>query len=170
MIASYALPALTESQKDREDKPVIYATSEPEPEIVEVAEKVVDVVTYVVGERVKFGDYGITVVDVTAVIKDEVRHIDILIEVENKGKEPIRVDSSYFKLLDTNDREFEPSDSFSFEGDPVFMYDSINPGLKLTKKVKFEVPTDVTSATLSMRDNMFDFGAEYTLINLGDFK
>lgn len=130
------------------------------------------IVTYGIGESAEFGDYIITVKKAASeVTEEDSRLLDVQIEVKNNGKEPVNVDSSYFKLLDAEDREFDPSDSVSFGGDPIFMYDSINPGLKLTKKVKFEIPADVTSAKLAMRDNMFDLGgADYIYFDLGTVK
>ncbi|ANS75063.1 hypothetical protein AWM70_10985 [Paenibacillus yonginensis] len=141
-------------------------TTSPEPSASESA------TVYQVGQSASFGDYGVTVNKVTATTNDDgALSVKVTIEVENNGNAPINVDSSYFKLLDGSNREFAPDDSLSWDGDPIFMYDKINFGLKLTKSVIFKVPAEVTSAVLAMRDNMFDFGgAEYINFDLGTFK
>ena len=171
LIAS--IPPLMTSNSEQNDQ--IRETTQPTAQTnntVKEAEPEPQEVTYKVGEPAAFGDYGIIVKEVTTEPKeDNVLLLDVLIEVTNNGKKPVKVDSSYFKLLDADDREFEPEDDVSFGGDPIFMYDSINPGLNLTKKVKFEIPADVTSAKLAMRDNMFDLGgADYIYFDLGTVK
>lgn len=75
-------------------------------------------------------------------------------------------------MYDQNDRKFETDAMDSFGGDPIFLMDSINPGLSLTRKVIFAVPEDVTSVKLAVRDNMFDLfdSADYVYIDIGSVK
>ncbi|NUU74262.1 DUF4352 domain-containing protein [Paenibacillus xylanilyticus] len=132
------------------------------------------VVIHDIKDVVTFGDYEINVKDVSIAKGNEEgsKVIEVRVAVKNTGKEPISVDSSYFQLYDQDERKFDSDDTVSFEGDPIFMVDDINPGLSLTRKVIFEVPDDVETVNLAMRNNMFDIldSADYVYIGLGKVK
>lgn len=146
-------------------QPEVINTPSPEPK---------KAVVHNISDTVAFGDYEVNVKDVNSADGSEEgsKSIEVRIKVKNVGKEPINIDSSYFLLYDQDERKFEPSDLISFTDDPSFMYDDINPGLSLTRKVVFEVPDDVSTAKIAMRDNMFDLfeSAEYMYIDLGEIK
>lgn len=127
--------------------------------------------TYKKGERGEFGDYSVKVIKSQSDVIEGGKSISVFMDVKNIGKEPISIDSSYFQLVDSDERIFDPADVFSISSDPIFLMDTINPGMSLSGKVVFEVPADVKSATIAMRDNMFDFGgAEYIFLEVGTFE
>lgn len=126
---------------------------------------------YKKGERGIFGDYSIKVIKTKSEVIKGGKSVSIYMDIKNEGKKPINIDSSYFQLIDSEERVFEPADLVGLSNDPIFMMDSINPGMSLSGKVVFEVPSDVKSATIAMRDNMFDFGgAEYVFFDVGQLK
>lgn len=126
-------------------------------------------------EMATFGDYGVTATKTKVHKEDQTNSIQVIVTVKNLGKQPIQIDSSYFNLIDGEERQFDPTAKISLDMDNgisgSFLMETINPGLSLQRSVFFDVPQDVTSAKLSMRDNMFDFGgAKYVFIDLGQLK
>lgn len=110
--------------------------------------------SYKVTSAEKSKKYGFRTTDNTYVILN--------IEAVNISKNADYVSSNFFVLVDNEGRQHEHfSSEFSMTKD-------INPGLKTTGKIAFEVPNNAKNISLAIRDNMFDFGgAQYSFVKLG---
>lgn len=101
----------------------------------------------------------------------ENKFVIVSVEVENNGKEPLTISGNQFVLVDEKGNNYENDgmrDIAVGSDNPYFsLTDSINPGLKKTGNVSFEIPESVTNYALAIRNNMFDFGgAEYIYFDL----
>lgn len=81
------------------------------------------------------------------------------VSIVNTGKQPFRPsESEYFKLIDSQGRSFNPSDSYM-----VFSsFDEIAPGLSETKTIGFDVPEDAKGLILIVGK-----GSELRFVELG---
>jgi hypothetical protein len=125
------------------------------------------------GESATIGNFSFLVKDTTVSKqynghKTDNLYVILTIEASNVGQKPESVDSSYFLLVDNKGRNFKAeNDILSFSNDSPFVLTDLNPGLKKTGKVAFEIPDDGASILLAVRDNMFDFGgAKYVYMEL----
>jgi len=103
--------------------------------------------------------------------KTENKFVIVTVEVENSSNKPIFVSGDQFVLIDEKGNNYLRDgmrDASFGEKNPTFsITDDLNPGVKRTGNVSFEVPVDVTDYQLAVRDNMFDFGgAEYIYFDL----
>ena len=100
----------------------------------------------------------------------ENKFVIVTVSVKNQGKEPVTITNDYFVLIDGDDRIYDsdPTRDISFHDNNYFsLTESINPGLTKKGRVSFEVPEDVNTYMLGIKDNMFDFGgAEYRYVVL----
>lgn len=82
------------------------------------------------------------------------------VSLTNNQKDAITVDANNFKLVDDQGREFTYSSdaqiSFDMEnsGDMEFFLKSLNPGLTLTGKIVFDIPTDAKGVVLHAKGGM----------------
>lgn len=126
---------------------------------------------YPMGKEFTFKDYGVTVQGYTKVVKGEDEFLVVKVTVKNVGKSPLSIDTDYFQLFDTDGRTFDPQYKSALDNVPAFSYDTINPGLKKTGAVTFQVPKGIKSATLTMQDSMFDvFETAEVKVFLGEIK
>lgn len=63
----------------------------------------------------------------------------VTLSMENKGNQPGEVIENNFRLIDSQDRQFS-TDRCLCGGDRLYNYESINPGLEMTKRIVFDVP------------------------------
>lgn len=63
----------------------------------------------------------------------------VTLSIENKGSQPGEVIENNFRLIDSQDRQFS-TDRCLCGGDRLYNYESINPGLQITKRIVFDVP------------------------------
>lgn len=84
------------------------------------------------------------------------------VTVKNAGKEAITTDSSFFKL-NKGDVVYSPSTIFTTDS-KFFLYDGINPGLKKTGNILFEIPEASQDLTLTVQTGFW--GTETGIINL----
>lgn len=74
--------------------------------------------------------------------------------VKNVGKREAMISDSDITLVDGNGLEFSASsDTFFVEG--VLMFETVNPGNKVSGKVYFDVPTDVTPTSAQVKSGWF---------------
>lgn len=87
--------------------------------------------------------------------------------VENKGNEPITVDSSFFTLLG-NGKSYEADTSAGVYAnkDNHFFYDKVNPDIALQGKVVFDVPAELHGQELKLKVQTGFFGTETGEIDL----
>jgi len=86
--------------------------------------------------------------------------ISVTFEVENIGKKEITIGSGMVKVIDNKKRVFESDWDSTWPG-------SLNPGIKGSGKVRFEIPKDASELLVSFRTDMFDFGgADYAYVKL----
>ncbi len=130
---------------------------------------------YNINEPINFGDLEFTVLSFEECKEykgheTENKFVVITVNVKNIGKEPVAIDNNYFILVDDEDRIYETDATrdISIVDDNYFsLVDSINPGLSKKGMISFEVPEDVNTYMLGIRDNIFDFGgAEYRYVVL----
>ncbi|MBA2939075.1 DUF4352 domain-containing protein [Paenibacillus sp. CGMCC 1.16610] len=118
------------------------------------------------GESGTIGSFELKVLKNTATNKVDKKTTDnqfILIDIElkNVGKKPETMMDGNFVLIDDKDRQYKANslDILPWSGEyKMLSYDPINPDLKKSGTIAFEIPADVTRFGLAVRDNMFDFG------------
>lgn len=99
----------------------------------------------------------------------EGKFVIIEIKAENVGKEAAKVYDELFKLIDEQERVYEPTVYYTSEYDSFSYGDNINPGLSKVGNVLFEVAPNAERFILGVADNMFDFGgADYIFFRLGN--
>lgn len=91
--------------------------------------------------------------------------------VENAKSEAITIDSSYFKIITEDGTEYDPitdGDAMMALGDSVtdFFLKQINPNLKKSGKVAFEVSGDIDLAKSKLKAQPGFFGTETIEISL----
>lgn len=137
---------------------------------------------YGIGDYVEVGKLAYTVhsVETTNILESDNQFIDpattdgqfVIVEIEafNNDSETRMVDSSMFKLIDDQGREFNTSTDTDVmmvldESLNLFLQD-INPGISKTGKLVFELPNDVTSYELQVSSGFGFAGGEYATIKL----
>ncbi|MFB9974132.1 DUF4352 domain-containing protein [Allobacillus sp. SKP2-8] len=92
------------------------------------------------------------------------------VTVKNDKKESVTIDSSFFKLLDSNGTEYDPNTSgdviMNMTDEDDFFLEQVNPGLEKTGKVVFEVGADVDVASSVLEAQTGFWGTEKVKINL----
>lgn len=157
----YEPPALEELVSDEE----LIIDNEKDPEDIE------EITYYALGENVEKGSLSFIINDFTETDSynghnTENKFVIISATATNIGKEPANIDNSYFILFDGEERKYDSSNSILY-GEEYFSYDKINPGLSMSGKVAFEVPTDAEKFILALNDNMFSFdGTKYKFVLL----
>lgn len=97
------------------------------------------------------------------------QYVIITIDAENGNSKAITITSGQFVLIDDQNRQYKESTTdFIFDLDSYFsIADDINPGLKKSGQIVFEVPADSHEFVLAIRADMFDFGgADYKYIRI----
>lgn len=137
---------------------------------------------YGIGDYVEVGKLAYTVhsVETTNILESDNQFIDpattdgqfVIVEIEafNNDSETRMVDSSMFKLIDDQGREFNTSTDTDVmmvldESLNLFLQD-INPGISKTGKLVFELPNDVSSYELQVSSGFGFAGGEYATIKL----
>jgi len=137
---------------------------------------------YGIGDYVEVGKLAYTVhsVETTNILESDNQFIDpattdgqcVIVEIEafNNDSETRMVDSSMFKLIDDQGREFNTSTDTDVmmvldESLNLFLQD-INPGISKTGKLVFELPNDVSSYELQVSSGFGFAGGEYATIEL----
>ena len=77
--------------------------------------------------------------------------IVLTISIENKDKEPIYMWDSDVQLVDEENRKFVAKTIIFMEN--VLTYETINPGIKITRNVVFDVPNPDADFRLYITDN-----------------
>lgn len=132
---------------------------------------------YSIGDSLYVNNFIFTVTDFEITqeykgAKTDNYFIVVTIEAVNNGSTADTVTNDLFTLLDSKERMFS-NDSlrdFSFVSNDYFsITEDINPGLKKTGRVSFEVPIDAEGFVLGISSNMFDFGgSKYKFVKLAD--
>jgi len=137
---------------------------------------------YGIGDYVEVGKLAYIVhnVETTDILESDNEFIDpattdgqfVVVEIEafNNDTETRMVDSTMFKIIDDQGREYESSSDVDVmmvmdESLNLFLQD-INPGLSKTGKLVFELPADVTSYELQVSSGFALAGGEYATIQL----
>lgn len=79
--------------------------------------------------------------------------------VKNNGSDTITIDSSLFSLTDSQGREFSHSNdgqtALIMSGSNNFFLKQVQPGLSATGDIVFEIPTDASGLTLTVKPSIF---------------
>lgn len=126
------------------------------------------------GQAGQIGDFELKVVKTNSTKKSgskttENQFVIITLDVKNIGNKAGSLSDSNFILLDDKDHQYEANtlDILPWDVDRISFSTQINPGLKKTGSIAFEIPSDVENIALAVRDNMFDFGgAKYIFFQL----
>ena len=137
---------------------------------------------YQIGDLVETGKlaYKVTNAESKSELKSDNEFIEsatttgqfILIDIEafNNDKDARMIDSSMFKILDDQSREFNPSSDSEVmmvvDGAMDFFLQDINPGLSKTGQLVFELPADAKSYSLQVSSGFGWSGGEYETIKL----
>jgi len=127
-----------------------------------------------VGDALKVGDLVFTVND--AAMTTELKSpfgsktgnwMVVTVTVKNESKEAVTIDSSFFKLLESDGTVYETdSDGLMYlEPEDNFFLEKINPKLEKQGKVLFAIPEGVTGLQLQVQTGLF--GTEKGVISLG---
>lgn len=141
-----------------------------------------EVKVYQIGDLVETGKlaYKVTNAESKSELKSDNEFIEsattsgqfILIDIEafNNDKDARMIDSSMFKILDDQNREFDPSSDSEVmmvvDGAIDFFLQDINPGLSKTGQLVFELPADAKSYSLQVSSGFGWSGGEYETIKL----
>ncbi|NLO98589.1 MAG: DUF4352 domain-containing protein [Peptococcaceae bacterium] len=93
----------------------------------------------------------------------------IKVKVTNNDKETRTIDTSLFKLLDSEGKEYSAmadADLYVNEGNGFFLA-QVNPGTSKSGFVVFEIPENVSGLKLQVSSGLGWSGGEYEIINLG---
>jgi hypothetical protein len=140
----------------------------PEAETAEPAEQVAKI-----GDALKVGDLAFTVNDaaMTTELKSPLGNktgnwMVVTVTVKNESQEAVTVDSSFFKLLESDGTVYETdSDGLMYlDTNDSFFLEKINPKLEKQGKVLFAVPEGVTDLQLQVQTGAF--GMETGTISL----
>lgn len=125
---------------------------------------------YSIGDTVEVGDIGIAVNSVeeqTELVSDnqfienittDGKLIVVDATITNNGNEAETFHSSMFKIIDDQERTFEPltdASLFTILGDRNLFLESVNPGMSRSGLFVFEVPADVETYSLKMAGGLF---------------
>ncbi|MBI3250594.1 MAG: DUF4352 domain-containing protein [Candidatus Andersenbacteria bacterium] len=130
-----------------------------------------------IGEPVTDGDLTFTVTGVTTkqTLGNTFTQRDaqgtfhvVMLKIENKGKETKTTDSSMFKIVDSQGREFERSIDGQTavglsQGKVDLFLQQIQPGLSVTGDIVFDLPADATGTQLIVKGSLFSKGAKILL-------
>jgi|GEM_PF-6844355 len=117
-------------------------------------------VFYKVGETFIVDAGRFTVSSVEKISAETHDTLIVHFDVENISKEEITIGSGMVKLIDNEKRIFDSEWDSSWPG-------SLNPGIRGSGKVKFEIPKDAAGFMVAFRTDMFDFGgADYGYVKL----
>lgn len=145
----------TEDDAKQAGSPGATKAADPAPE-----EKV-----YKIGDSVEVGKFSITISSCTEQDKfksdnmyiDDVttegKFIAVEAKIINNDKEARTIDTNMFKLVDSQNREFEVYSKFELMtmlGDKYLFLESVNPGMSRSGIFVFEVPKDVNEYSLKM--------------------
>lgn len=145
----------TEEDAKQTGSPGATTAADPTPE-----EKV-----YKIGDSVEVGKFSITISSCTEQDKfksdnmyiDDVttegKFIAVEAKIVNNDKEARTIDTNMFKLVDSQNREFEVYSKFELMtmlGDKYLFLESVNPGMSRSGIFVFEVPKDVNEYSLKM--------------------
>lgn len=102
----------------------------------------------------------------------EGQFIIVDITVKNDKKEAITINSSYFKLVTSDDVEYEPTTdgevSMAMMDEDSFFLEQVNPGLSKTGKVVFEVGLDLDLSQTILKGQTGFWGTETVEISLAN--
>lgn len=177
-----AEPASSIQTEEVETETDSESATEQEEEATEEDGEVGNNEVYGIGDYVEVGKLAYTVhsVETTNILESDNQFIDpattdgqfVIVEIEafNNDSETRMVDSSMFKLIDDQGREFNTSTDTDVmmvldESLNLFLQD-INPGISKTGKLVFELPNDVTSYELQVSSGFGFAGGEYATIKL----
>jgi len=144
------------------------APEEEAPESEEPAEQVAKI-----GDALKVGDLVFTVNDaaMTTELKSPLGNktgnwMVVTVTVKNESKEAVTIDSSFFKLLESDGTVYETdSDGLMYlDTNDNFFLEKINPKLEKQGKVLFAIPDGVTDLQLQVQTGAF--GMEKGIISL----
>ena len=126
-----------------------------------------------IGTALKVGDLVFTVKDaaLTKKLKSPLGNksgnwMVVTVTVKNESKEAVTIDSSFFKLLESDGTTYETdSDNLMYlSADANFFLEKINPKLEKTGQVLFAIPT--TAKDLQLQVQTGAFGTEKGVISL----
>lgn len=177
-----AEPASSIQTEEVETETDSESATEQEDEATEEDGEVGNNEVYGIGDYVEVGKLAYTVhsVETTNILESDNQFIDpattdgqfVIVEIEafNNDSETRMVDSSMFKLIDDQGREFNTSTDTDVmmvldESLNLFLQD-INPGISKTGKLVFELPNDVSSYELQVSSGFGFAGGEYATIKL----
>lgn len=177
-----AEPASSIQTEEVETETDSESATEQEEEATEEDGEVGNNEVYGIGDYVEVGKLAYTVhsVETTNILESDNQFIDpattdgqfVIVEIEafNNDSETRMVDSSMFKLIDDQGREFNTSTDTDVmmvldESLNLFLQD-INPGISKTGKLVFELPNDVSSYELQVSSGFGFAGGEYATIKL----
>lgn len=177
-----AEPASSIQTEEVETETDSESATEQEVEATEEDGEVGNNEVYGIGDYVEVGKLAYTVhsVETTNILESDNQFIDpattdgqfVIVEIEafNNDSETRMVDSSMFKLIDDQGREFNTSTDTDVmmvldESLNLFLQD-INPGISKTGKLVFELPNDVSSYELQVSSGFGFAGGEYATIKL----
>jgi hypothetical protein len=133
--------------------------------------------TYGIGETATVADVGFTVNSVKTKnsfegivdpIKPSGKFIVVDITIKNGQKEALSISDSFFKIKKKDGTTYEPSSDvmFAIPAEKQFFLEQINPGLKKSGLVVFDVPKDLNLKTAVLHCQTGFFGTETIEINL----
>lgn len=101
--------------------------------------------------------------------KTDGQFLIINVTVTNKDSEARIIDTSLFKIIDSQGREFEPmADGDVYVNENVeFFLQEVNPNLSKTGNIVFEMPKDAKGLKLEVNSGVGFAGGTTALINLG---
>ncbi|WP_312649267.1 DUF4352 domain-containing protein [Proteiniclasticum sp.] len=103
-------------------------------------------------------------------VETEGKFLILDITIKNDKKEPITIDSSFFKLITSNKVEYDPNTDgaviMAMMNEADFFLQQVNPGLSKTGKVIFEVGADIDLNSLILRGQTGFWGTETVEISL----
>ncbi len=103
-------------------------------------------------------------------VETEGKFLIIDITIKNDKKEAITINSSYFKLITSDNVEYDPNTDgavmMAMMDEDDFFLQQVNPGLSKTGKVIFEVGADLELNSLILRGQTGFWGTETVEISL----
>lgn len=89
----------------------------------------------------------------------------VTMTVKNTSDQPQSFSPTGQKLLDAEDRSFEPDTSaqIALGGSDIPVWDNINPGNAVTVKLVYDMPAGATPASIELHDSMFSGGVTVAL-------
>lgn len=126
-----------------------------------------------IGDAFKVGDLVFTVdsAKMTTKLKSPLgskkgNWMVVAVKVENQSKEAVTIDSSFFKLLESDGAEYETdSDNLMYlDAESNFFLEKINPKMSSSGKLLFAVPEGVKNLKLQVATGIF--GTETGVIDL----